>query len=75
MYCYCDPSLVTHHHSSSLIITPPPPLTPPPRTGTCIGRRNYPFFLSFVGSVVAGAMHLFCTSVFVMIGWAAGLQR
>lgn len=64
-----------HYHPLTHSNPQPPTLTTPHRTGTCIGKRNYPYFISFVGSVVAGALYLFCTSVFVLIGWVAGLQR
>lgn len=53
-YCNCCVRELDHHC---------------PWIGTCVGKRNYCLFFSFVTSVVMSALYLLCNSISIIIQW------
>jgi hypothetical protein len=45
-----------------------------PWTGTCIGVRNYGYFLAFVAVTVTGAAFCLAVSTYVIVLWAEGVH-
>ncbi len=45
-----------------------------PWTGTCIGIRNYKYFLAFVFTVLLNTMYCLVSVVYLVIGWSFGMK-